>query len=117
MKPVVQWLGSFLVVGFVSVLLYGCSECNVCGKKCPPCTKEKKVCAPEKKRVCKTDYVCEDRVVCRTEKVRRPRTVCHDETVMKERTICEPLPVAAPAACPHKKSGGPCSICQPKTCP
>lgn len=121
MKPV-RWLCSCLLVGFLGVVLYGCAECNMC-KKCPPCTKEKKVCVPEKKRVCKTDYVCEDRVVCRTEKVRRPRTVCRDEVTMKEKTICEPLPVVTPcptkngATCSHGKNGATCNICKPKACP
>jgi len=101
MKTTLQWLSVAFLVGVVSYVGLGCEACG-CKKKCPPCTQEKKVCVPEKKRVCKTDYVCEDRVVCHTEKVRKPRTICHDEVRMKETTICEPLPVVSPTPCPPK---------------
>ncbi len=98
MKSSLQWFCLVLILGLVSSFMIGCEAC----RKCPPCTKEKKVCVPEKKRVCRTDYVCEDRVVCKTEKIRKPRTICHDEVKMKETTICEPLPVVTPAPCPPK---------------
>jgi hypothetical protein len=97
-----------MLVGVVSLILSGCSECP---PKCPECTQPKKVCVPVTNKVCKTDYVCEDRMVCKKETVRKPRTICQDVTTYKEKTICEPLPIVreeCPAPCPPVKDTGTC---------
>ncbi len=103
---------SVLVVG-LSWALSGCSECRTC----PECTQPKKVCVPVTNKVCKTDYVCEDRMVCKKETVRKPRTICQDVTTYKEKTICEPLPVVQePPSCPPRDAGTCPPPCPPSTC-